>query len=113
MPYPCSDPSVLRVLRTIRLSVPGRTSFLCCSIGLLLRGNTSLNRSLWVVNISKRKMIMWNFSGFRVLDRLVGMLRRCFISWGCRFRGIPMFKKEKAVAIGGGPLVYHLLRDSG
>jgi len=24
-----------------------------------------------------------------------------------------MFKKEKAVAIGGGPLVYHLLRDSG
>src|SRR5262245_10430945 len=32
MPYPCNGPSALRVLRTIRLSVPGRTSFLCCFI---------------------------------------------------------------------------------
>jgi hypothetical protein len=42
---------VLRVLRTIRLSVPGRTSFFCCSIYLLLMSNRSLNKFLLVVNI--------------------------------------------------------------
>src|ERR1041385_7855664 len=55
MPYPCSGPSVSRVLRTSRFSVPGRSSFFCPPISLLLIANTRLHRFLLVVNTKRER----------------------------------------------------------